>query len=116
VRVDRLREVGRGVRDQGPSVGQLCGRCADGVLAVTPGGDVMPCVLARWLVLGNTRSGSLAVINQRAGTVRQELAGAFAVLADNKDCPPKDTGPPCPPNFKKPEPCGPERDGTPPKK
>jgi MoaA/NifB/PqqE/SkfB family radical SAM enzyme len=53
VSFDRLRQVGRGVRDQEPGVEQLCGRCADGVLTVTPNGDVLPCVFAHWLVLGN---------------------------------------------------------------
>ena len=37
---DWLRQVGRGVRDQQASVEQLCGRCADGVVAVSPDGSV----------------------------------------------------------------------------
>jgi len=50
--MDRVREVGRGVRGGGPGVEQLCGRCGDGTLAVSPDGEVWPCVFARWLVLG----------------------------------------------------------------
>ncbi len=35
---DRLRQVGRGVREQRPSMDQLCGHCASDVLAVAPDG------------------------------------------------------------------------------
>jgi hypothetical protein len=45
---DRLRQVGRGVRspEAGNPVGELCGHCGDGVAAVSPEGDVWPCVPA----------------------------------------------------------------------
>jgi hypothetical protein len=42
---DRLRQVGRGVRDERASVEQLCGRCGDAVAAVSPDGTVWPCVV-----------------------------------------------------------------------
>ncbi len=104
IRVDRLRQVGRGVRDQEPSVDQLCGRCADGALAVSPTGDAWPCVLARWLSLGNVHDATLADIHESAVTVRGELAAAFAHRADDKDkqCPPDKDGDPgvCDPDLK----------------
>jgi MoaA/NifB/PqqE/SkfB family radical SAM enzyme len=101
VKVDRLRQVGRGVRDQGPNVDQLCGSCASGRLAVLPSGDVLPCVFSRWLTLGNVQHASLAGIAGDAMTlnVRSGLASEFANRAKSgggKD--PKDTGP-CPPSF-----------------
>ncbi|MGH3903937.1 MAG: radical SAM protein [Pseudonocardiaceae bacterium] len=37
---DRLRQIGRGVRDRQTSVEQLCGHCGDGVAAVSPDGAV----------------------------------------------------------------------------
>ncbi len=37
---DRLRQVGRGVRNETADVSQLCGNCASGVLAVSPEGAV----------------------------------------------------------------------------
>ena len=57
---DRLREVGRGVRDIGASARQLCGGCGDGVAAVGPDGAVRPCVFARWFApVGNVRDAAL---------------------------------------------------------
>jgi MoaA/NifB/PqqE/SkfB family radical SAM enzyme len=87
VRIDRMREVGRGVRTGKPGVEQLCGRCADGRLAVSPDGDVWPCVFARWLVVGNVLDRSLADVDMDAAGVRAELGATFSrqrplVLAD----------------------------------
>jgi MoaA/NifB/PqqE/SkfB family radical SAM enzyme len=101
VRVDRLREVGRGVREAGPGVDQLCGQCASGRLAVSPDGHVWPCVFSRWLVVGNARSSSLVEINAglTAAAARRALAdhfasrgGPFALCQPDRD---KDGG--CPP-------------------
>ncbi len=113
VRVDRLREVGRGVRAGGPGMDQLCGQCASGRLAVSPDGDVWPCVFSRWLVVGNVRRSSLLEINDGAGTaaVRGDLAehfasrrGPFALCQPDRD---KDggCGPLCDPVIK----CGPDK-------
>ncbi len=76
VRVDRMREVGRGVRTGQPGVEQLCGRCADGRLAVSPDGDVWPCVFSRWLVVGNVLDRSLGEVDADAAGVRSELGAA----------------------------------------
>lgn len=78
VRVDRMREVGRGVRTGQPGVEQLCGRCADGRLAVSLDGDVWPCVFSRWLVIGNVLDRSLGDIDSDAAGVRSELGAAFS--------------------------------------
>lgn len=98
--VDQLRQVGRGMRDARPEVEQLCGRCADGSLAVSPTGEVWPCVFARWLALGNVREIGLAAINDAAQEVRAGLRRSFSIRAD--DCAPKDCRPkmpPCTPYF-----------------
>lgn len=78
VGVDRLRQVGRGngshrpdqpafdqpAPDQ-PMSDQLCGRCGHGAVAVSPFGEVWPCVFARWISLGNILDTDLAEILSR---------------------------------------------------
>jgi MoaA/NifB/PqqE/SkfB family radical SAM enzyme len=59
---DRLRRVGRGATGTMPGVAELCGWCGRGRAAVSPTGDVSPCVIARWLVAGNVRRQSLGEI------------------------------------------------------
>jgi len=104
--VDRLREVGRGVRGRGPGIDQLCGRCGEGRLAVSPTGEVWPCVLARWLVLGNVRTTPLAEINAGAASVRAELRSGFAGRGGSECRPVKGDGDPggCDPDYR---PCPP---------
>ncbi|MGH3862741.1 radical SAM protein [Actinokineospora sp.] len=106
---DRLRQVGRGVRDQQASTARLCGNCGDSVAAVSPDGAVWPCVFSRWLPIGNVLDDELAAIldSPAADAVRAELAAAFAGRAPSAcrpDCAPKnqpcnpDCGPSCNPN------------------
>lgn len=103
---DRLRQVGRGVRDRQASVEQLCGRCGDGVVAVSPDGMVWPCVFSRWLPIGNVLEAELAAIlsGPEAVRVRAELAEAFASRTAAARCEP--TCAPTPGNPCHPE-CGP---------
>lgn len=77
---DRVRQVGRGVRDREASAEQLCGHCGDGVAAISPDGAVWPCVFSRWLPVGNVLDDALATIlaGTEAERVRGELAEAFA--------------------------------------
>jgi MoaA/NifB/PqqE/SkfB family radical SAM enzyme len=91
---DRLPQVGRGVRDQQASTAQLCGRCGDGVAAISPDGAVWPCVFSRWLPVGNVCDDELADIlnGPQAAAVRAELTEAFAAReasACNPNCEPK---------------------------
>lgn len=87
---DRLRQVGRGVRNQAADVNQLCGNCASGVLAVSPQGAVWPCVFSRWLPVGNVREQSLAeiVAGDQCQGVRDELTEHFQQAPEGK-CDPK---------------------------
>lgn len=110
---DRMRQVGRGVRDQQASVDQLCGNCAAGVLAISPDGEVWPCVFSRWLPVGNVRTGSLAEVmtGSRAREVREELAGRFeaAGICVPEMCDPQcgpSCSPACPPQGTR-QPCKP---------
>ncbi len=59
---DRLREVGRGIREQDASLDQLCGHCGEGKVAVAPTGEVWPCVFSRWMPVGNVREHALAEV------------------------------------------------------
>lgn len=88
--VDRLRQVGRGVRDVRPSAEQLCGNCANGVLAISASGEVWPCVFARWLPVGNVLTSSLGAILESpalAGT-RAHLDGHFSAASCKPRCDP----------------------------
>jgi MoaA/NifB/PqqE/SkfB family radical SAM enzyme len=57
--VDRIRAVGRG---GGNDAAELCGRCGHGVAAISPDGDVWPCVFSRWMPVGNVLTSSLTEI------------------------------------------------------
>lgn len=91
ISIDRLRQVGRGVRDRAPDTDQLCGRCADGVLAVTPSGETFPCVFSRWLSVGNVTTRSLSEIHAGAAGTRAILAQAFSARVGRR-CSPGDGG------------------------
>ena len=73
-----MRRVGRGAGTTVSDLDQLCGHCGEGKLAISPEGEVWPCVFSRWLRLGNVRASSLAEVNLRAKPVRRWLAAAFA--------------------------------------
>jgi MoaA/NifB/PqqE/SkfB family radical SAM enzyme len=78
--IDQLRQVGRGIRDEQASMDQLCGRCADDVLAISPTGDVWPCVFSRWLPVGNVLQQSVADVlaSPDLKSTRSELAANFS--------------------------------------
>ncbi|SFS92734.1 radical SAM protein [Saccharopolyspora flava] len=59
---DRLRQVGRGVRTGRTGLDQLCGHCGDDKIAISPTGEVWPCVFSRWMPVGNVRDRALAAI------------------------------------------------------
>lgn len=100
---DRLRQVGRGIRDQQASAEQLCGRCGDEVAAISPDGAVWPCVFSRWLPAGSVLDAELAAIltGAEATRIRGELAATFAARNDRpaaaRPCHP-DCNPACQPN------------------
>jgi MoaA/NifB/PqqE/SkfB family radical SAM enzyme len=56
---DRVRAVGRDGRND---ISELCGRCGHGVAAVSPDGNVWPCIFSRWMTVGNVLSSPLADI------------------------------------------------------
>lgn len=95
---DRVRALGRGSPDRRGSAPSLCGRCGDGVAAITPQGRVTPCLFARWATLGDVRTEPLTEIAARLPAARAELAaeGMPAVpTACGPDCNPTSTGENC---------------------
>ncbi|WP_411129859.1 radical SAM/SPASM domain-containing protein [Streptomyces sp. x-19] len=59
---DHVRPFGRGAQDQSPDTANLCGRCGTGRAAVSPSGDVSPCVFSGWMGVGNVKNVPLASI------------------------------------------------------
>ncbi len=107
-----MRRVGRGAGTTVSDLDQLCGHCGEGKLAISPEGEVWPCVFSRWLRLGNVHASSLAEVNLRAKPVRRWLAAAFANhLRDpslGRRCDPDRLCPPtkrCDPDDGNPAPC-----------
>ncbi|MDV6013196.1 radical SAM protein [Haloechinothrix sp. LS1_15] len=97
---DRLRQVGRGSRDRQASTDQLCGRCGDGVAAISPDGAVWPCVFSRWLPAGSVLAAELAQILSapEAERVRAELRAEFATRVPSMPCVPNMCDPQCGPS------------------
>jgi len=94
IHVDDLRGVGRGAGAGTPDVSALCGRCASGRVAITPDGDVYPCVFSRFLPVGNVRQASLTEIlnSEPLARTRAELTRVFTERS------PKACDPDCGPN------------------
>ncbi|HZV51659.1 MAG TPA: radical SAM protein, partial [Candidatus Dormibacteraeota bacterium] len=100
--VDRLREVGRGVRGRGPGIDQLCGHCGEGRLAVSPTGEVWPCVLARWLPLGRVdETVTLAEVYRASEPARTRLQRMLKGLREPERCGPDGgcAAPTCVPHY-----------------
>ncbi|MFC7586922.1 SPASM domain-containing protein [Nonomuraea antimicrobica] len=115
---DDLREVGRGVRENGPGVDQLCGHCGDRKAAISPAGDVWPCVFSRWLPVGNVLDAPLADIltggtfERITGELRREF-DARAVCKPNQPCRPDPCSPDCSPSCQPARNCRPANNCAP---
>lgn len=98
IRVDHLRQVGRGIRDAQPDLSQLCGHCGNGKIAVAADGSVWPCVFSRWLPVGNVREDALADIlgGPKMVTTTATLAEHFSTRTTMGPCDPQ-CGPNCSP-------------------
>jgi hypothetical protein len=92
VQIDRLRQVGRGVRTAQPSAAELCGHCGHGQVAIASDGSVWPCVFARWLPVGNVHQGTLAeiVTGPRMRASMASLTEMFAPRLGKKERSPCD--------------------------
>ncbi|MGA6157806.1 SPASM domain-containing protein [Stenotrophomonas sp. NPDC087984] len=59
---DRMRAFGRAGKGAVPTTGDLCGHCAHEKCAIGPTGNVWPCVLGRFLNIGNVMESPLSEI------------------------------------------------------
>ncbi|MBQ0848759.1 radical SAM protein [Streptomyces sp. BH-SS-21] len=59
---DKTRAFGRASKGAAPTISDLCGHCAHEKCAIGPTGDVWPCVLGRFLTIGNVLSAPLPEI------------------------------------------------------
>ncbi len=80
IRMDHLRQVGRGERSLCATTDELCGHCVKSVVAITRTGNVLPCVFSRWLTVGNVQDTSLAEIwhGNKFFQTREMLEAKFA--------------------------------------
>lgn len=92
VRVDHVRHFGRSAANRAPDMAQLCGGCGTGKAAISPTGDVSPCVFSSWMSVGNVREAPLpAILNSTAmieanASIRSAVsAGAGGPDDDNDD-------------------------------
>lgn len=60
--VDRVRPFGRGADGQAPATAGLCGACGDERAAISPDGQVSPCVFSTWMSVGAVQKSPLADI------------------------------------------------------
>jgi MoaA/NifB/PqqE/SkfB family radical SAM enzyme len=84
VEFDLVRQVGRGVRDRCYDIDQLCGHCGDRKVTVSPSGEVWPCVMARWLTLGNVHQAPLADVYEGSRGARAALQQALRELPPSR--------------------------------
>ncbi|MDV9172954.1 radical SAM protein [Streptomyces sp. W16] len=97
---DRMRAFGRGSSGAAPTIADLCGHCAHKKCAILPTGDVAPCVLGRFLNIGNVKNAPLFEI-WGGSRISEVLADIRAVLGDGaQSCTPPQFLPMC-------GPCGP---------
>ncbi|WP_370421934.1 radical SAM protein [Streptomyces sp. QH1-20] len=88
---DRVRAFGRGSKGADPTVNDLCGHCALGQCAIGPDGSVWPCVLGRFITLGNVRETPLEEIwnSPRTAKARAEIVAATGEKACQSCTPPQ---------------------------
>ncbi|MET4921667.1 radical SAM protein [Streptomyces sp. PSRA5] len=94
VRVDHVRPFGRGGRNQAPDVANLCGRCGISRAAISPTGEVSPCVFSAWLGVGNVKDAPLATILDSPAIDRANVA----IRSERDPCSPDSEDDSCAPD------------------
>ncbi|MYR55498.1 hypothetical protein GTY54_04295, partial [Streptomyces sp. SID625] len=67
---DRIRAFGRASQGAAPTIKDLCGHCAHEKCAIGPTGDMWPCVLGRFLSMGNVKTTPVAEVWNGAQAAR----------------------------------------------
>jgi MoaA/NifB/PqqE/SkfB family radical SAM enzyme len=93
--VDRVRPFGRGADGRAPDTAGLCGACGDERAAISPDGQVSPCVFSTWMSVGAVQRSPLADI--LSGPAMAQARDEIMAGKDSDD----------PPIF---IPCGPDKD------
>ncbi|MET9290875.1 radical SAM protein [Streptomyces sp. NPDC003077] len=101
VTTDRVRAVGRAAGRMPPGVSELCGRCGRERAAVLPNGDLVLCVLARFMPVGNVHTRRLPDL---IGSEPWRAAIGFVPSREAGGCDPNDQScqpgqPACLPKF-----------------
>ncbi|MFF1416588.1 radical SAM protein [Streptomyces sp. NPDC058280] len=106
---DHTRAIGRASKGARPTVADLCGQCAQGKLAIGPDGDVWPCVIGRFISMGNVLTSPLKDIWAGSAT-RRARAEIEAVHRPQpaQSCTPPQCLPWCGPCS----PCAPDAEAT----
>ncbi|MGA4841102.1 radical SAM protein [Streptomyces sp. G45] len=104
VGTDRVRAVGRAAGTMPPTVDALCGHCGRGHAAVLPNGDLVPCVMARFMPCGNVRERRLAdLLGSEPWRQAVDRVPAPGAQGCNPPCEPNDSckphTPACLPKF-----------------
>ncbi|MFB8087184.1 radical SAM protein [Streptomyces sp. NPDC055992] len=97
---DRTRAFGRASQGAAPTTKDLCGHCAHEKCAIGPTGDMWPCVLGRFLTMGNVKTSPVAEVWNGAQAAR--VTADIAAVHGNgvQSCTPPQFLPMC-------GPCGP---------
>jgi len=110
VDVDRVRAIGRGGHEEAldRQLGQLCGACVRGRLAVTASGDIFPCVFSRFWPLGHVDQGLRPVVEGLSlASFRQALRANRDLSESLNDCDPGCAPGICGPGLT--DPCRPDK-------
>jgi MoaA/NifB/PqqE/SkfB family radical SAM enzyme len=96
--IDRLRQVGRGIRNQQPNISQLCRSCGGDFIAVLADGTVSPCTISRWITIGNVQKNTLFSIltSQKLAQSRNDI---LSVRREGDICRPHIEGGSCGPGY-----------------
>jgi MoaA/NifB/PqqE/SkfB family radical SAM enzyme len=78
LKIDRIRQFGRGADNTEPTVNELCRECGK-TAAILFDGTVTSCPMARFISYGNVSDSSLAeaIFSEQAQAIRKELANRF---------------------------------------
>lgn len=122
--VDRAREFGRHAdnhRTVENPADELCGRCCDNSICVSPSGEVSPCIMSKAWSLGSIRGSSIIDL-VRSGSLRKMQSNLSRQFAEREArgilssaCGPEDKCNPgaCKPQIDGPPDCSPKTNCTP---
>ncbi|SEC60239.1 4Fe-4S single cluster domain-containing protein [Amycolatopsis tolypomycina] len=93
ISLGQVRAIGRGAGGRPPSAEDLCGQCAQSRAAIDPLGNVSPCVMARWIHIGNVHREPVdkILVSPRMAAI----SAGFAERTGGVDCDPVKSGPQC---------------------